>query len=138
MAFGRWKIQFCQALSRAKIRVSIVSGSDRREFPTLPIAVDLDTTKPWALEASKPGFADYHQSVTFDDGQAEKTFNIHLDAKSGSPSYVAPSYAAPSSAPSTPPPTPPASRSSAPAPPTSTPSPSAAASPRYRVHRAPS
>ena len=37
-------------------RVSIVSGSDRREFPTLPIAVDLDTTKPWALEASKPGF----------------------------------------------------------------------------------
>ena len=62
-------------------KVSIVSGTDRREFPTLPIAVDLDTTKAWALEASKPGFVDYHQVVSFDDGQAEKTFNIVLDAK---------------------------------------------------------
>ena len=32
-------------------KVSIVSGTDRREFPTLPIAVDLDTSKAWALEA---------------------------------------------------------------------------------------
>jgi serine/threonine-protein kinase len=69
-------------------RVSIVSGSDRREFPTLPIAVDLDTLKPWALEASKPGFADYHQAVTFEDGQAEKTFSIHLDPKSA-PTFAA-------------------------------------------------
>jgi serine/threonine-protein kinase len=66
-------------------KVSIVSGSDRREFPTLPIAVDLDTTKPWALEASKPGFADYHQPVSFDDGVAEKTFNISLDPKAAAP-----------------------------------------------------
>jgi hypothetical protein len=63
-------------------KVSIVSGSDRREFPTLPIAVDLDTSKSWALEASRPGFADYHQPVSFDDGQAEKTFNIVLDPRS--------------------------------------------------------
>lgn len=62
-------------------KVSIVSGSDRREFPTLPIAVDLDTSKSWALEASKAGFADYHQVVSFDDGVAEKTFNIVLDPK---------------------------------------------------------
>jgi serine/threonine-protein kinase len=62
-------------------KVSIVSGTDRREFPTLPIAVDLDTTKPWALEASRPGFTDYHQTVTFDDGVAEKTFNIVLEPK---------------------------------------------------------
>ena len=44
-------------------KVSIVSGNDRREFPTLPIAVDLDTSKSWALEASKPGFSDYRQSI---------------------------------------------------------------------------
>jgi serine/threonine-protein kinase len=62
-------------------KVSIVSGNDRREFPTLPIAVDLDTSKSWALEASKPGFADYRQVVSFDDGVAEKTFNISLDPK---------------------------------------------------------
>ena len=62
-------------------KVSIVSGNDRREFPTLPIAVDLDTSKGWALEASKPGFVDYRQVVSFDDGQAEKTFKISLDPK---------------------------------------------------------
>ncbi len=62
-------------------KVSIVSGSDRREFPTLPIAVDLDTSKSWALEASKPGFSDYRQTISFDDGVAEKTFKIALDAK---------------------------------------------------------
>jgi serine/threonine protein kinase len=62
-------------------KVSIVSGTDRREFPTLPIAVDLDTSKAWALEASKGGFQDYHQVVSFDDGQAEKAFNIVLDPK---------------------------------------------------------
>ena len=62
-------------------KVSIVSGNDRREFPTLPIAVDLDTSKSWALEASKAGFSDYHQAVTFDDGLAEKTFKIALDPK---------------------------------------------------------
>jgi serine/threonine protein kinase len=71
-------------------KVSIVSGSDRREFPTLPIAVDLDTTKSWALEASKAGFTDYHQTVSFDDGSAEKTFKIALDPKSYASAAPAP------------------------------------------------
>ena len=38
----------------------------------LPISVDIDTGKNWALEASRPGYVDYHQSITFDDGQAER------------------------------------------------------------------
>ncbi|HEY2517400.1 MAG TPA: protein kinase, partial [Polyangiaceae bacterium] len=75
-------------------KVSIVSGNDRREFPTLPIAVDLDTSKAWALEASKPGFTDYQQKVNFDDGVAEKTFNITLEPKSAAPA-PAPGPAAP-------------------------------------------
>jgi serine/threonine protein kinase len=62
-------------------KVSIVSGNDRREFPTLPIAVDLDTSKSWALEASKAGFVDYRQTISFDDGVAEKTFKIALESK---------------------------------------------------------
>src|SRR5580658_5709468 len=33
-------------------RVYLVSGSDRRELPSLPISVDIDTTKTWSLEAS--------------------------------------------------------------------------------------
>ncbi len=68
-------------------RVFLVSGADRRELPMLPISVDIDTTKTWALEANKPGFSDYRQPISFDDGQAERTYVVSLDARSfGSPS----------------------------------------------------
>ncbi len=90
-------------LGTANAKVSIVSGTDRREFPTLPIAVDLDTSKAWALEASKIGFADYHQAVSFDDGVAEKTFNIVLEPKTATIA-AAPAAATPSPAAANPPP----------------------------------
>ena len=32
-------------------------------------------------QASKPGFSDYSQPITFDDGQAEKTYTVTLDLK---------------------------------------------------------
>ena len=37
-AFGRWKIQFCQAVSRAKILVSIVSGPTKRRLASMPVS----------------------------------------------------------------------------------------------------
>ena len=94
-------------------KVSIVSGTDRREFPTLPIAVDLDTTKAWALEASKVGFADYHQAVSFDDGVAEKAFNITLDPKTVSMAAAPPAPVA-AAAPAPPPRAPAIAQRSAP------------------------
>src|SRR5205814_10143617 len=36
-AFGRWKIQFCHAVSRPKIFVSIVSGPAKRRFASRPV-----------------------------------------------------------------------------------------------------
>ena len=42
----------------------------------LPISVDIDTTKTWALQASKTGYSDYSQPITFDDGQAEKSYTV--------------------------------------------------------------
>ncbi|MGO9835157.1 MAG: PEGA domain-containing protein [Polyangiaceae bacterium] len=72
-------------------RVYIVSGSDRRELPMLPISVDIDTTKSWSLEASKPGYEDYRQLISFDDGQAEKAYTVTLEPKgAGSPPPAAP------------------------------------------------
>ena len=62
-------------------KLYIVSGTDRRELPAWPISVDIDTSKQWWLEAVKPGFDDYHQAISFDDGQAEKTFSIDLAPK---------------------------------------------------------
>jgi serine/threonine-protein kinase len=75
-------------------RVFIVSGSDRRELPALPISVDIDTSKQWSLVASKPGYNDYNQPISFDDGQAEKAFTVALDPKTptmglGNPAPVA-------------------------------------------------
>jgi len=75
-------------------RVFLVSGSDRRELPMLPISVDIDTGKNWALEANRPGFVDYREAIAFDDGQAERTYVITLDAKApgmqSAPVYYAP------------------------------------------------
>ncbi len=62
-------------------RVFLVSGADRRELPMLPISVDIDTTKTWALEANRPGFMDYKQPISFDDGQAERSYIVALDPK---------------------------------------------------------
>jgi hypothetical protein len=74
-------------------RVYLVSGADRRELPMLPISVDIDTTKAWALEANRPGFVDYRQAIGFDDGQAERTYVVTLDPRtSAMPSYPQQSY----------------------------------------------
>ena len=66
------------SLLTAGARVFLVTGADRRELLTLPIAVDIDTSKSWSLEASKTLYDDYKKDINFDDGQAEKTFDILL------------------------------------------------------------
>jgi serine/threonine-protein kinase len=76
-------------------RVFLVSGSDRRELPMLPISVDIDTTKAWSLEATKPGFTDYKQAIGFDDGQAERSYVVALDAKMAGAQNMAPAYTPP-------------------------------------------
>jgi serine/threonine protein kinase len=76
-------------LSTTGAKVYIVSGSDRRELPILPISVDIDTSKTWQLEATKLGYADYRKPIGFDDGQAEKTFDVTLDPRLGGPPFTA-------------------------------------------------
>ncbi|MFO0676413.1 MAG: protein kinase [Polyangiaceae bacterium] len=68
-------------LETAGAKVHLVSGTDRRELPTLPISVDIDTTRAWTVEATKAGFTEFKAPVTFDEGVAEKTFNVVLEAK---------------------------------------------------------
>jgi serine/threonine-protein kinase len=78
----------------------LVSGGDRWVLPALPISVDIDTSKPWSLVASKPGFDDYDKPIRFDDGQAEKVFKVTLDprtATSGPPTDLAATTSAASS-----------------------------------------
>jgi hypothetical protein len=92
-------------------KVFIVSGSDRRELPVLPISVDIDTSKQWALTASRPGYSDYNQAISFDDGQAEKAYTVTLDQKLPF-SYAGGGWSAPRAAPASAPPAAPSQPSS--------------------------
>ena len=62
-------------------RVTLVSGAERKSIPQFPISVDIDTAKQWVIEATKPGFEDFKLPITFDDGEAEKTFSVSLNEK---------------------------------------------------------
>ncbi len=60
-------------------RVVLQSGEDRRSLPTLPINLHIDTSKPHSLIATKKGFETFKEDLTFEDGQAERTFEIKLE-----------------------------------------------------------
>jgi serine/threonine-protein kinase len=73
-------------------KVSMVSSKgDRRDLPRLPISLEIDPVKDgtWTIEATKFGFEDYKQPINFDDGQAEKVFNVTLDPKGTKPATTA-------------------------------------------------
>jgi hypothetical protein len=96
--------------------VFIVSGSDRRELPMLPISLDIETSRSWALEGTKAGYQEYRQPISFDDGLADKTYTVALEPRAaGAPAVAAPAYE-PVATPSPPayPPATPAPRSSPP------------------------
>ena len=57
-------------------KVLLVSGRERRPLPKLPIKIDIRPEKPYTLVAKKNGYQDYRKPISFDDGQAEKTFEI--------------------------------------------------------------
>jgi serine/threonine-protein kinase len=59
-------------------RVILISGSDRRTLPKLPITLDIPTTQLHTLVATKRGFEPFKMPIKFDDGQVEKTFDISL------------------------------------------------------------
>ena len=66
-------------------RVQLISGRERRELSALPITLDIDTSQPWSLEATKPGYVVYKQAIGFEDGVAEKSFAITLNPKGAAP-----------------------------------------------------
>lgn len=65
-------------LETAGSAVTLVSGAERRAIPQFPISIDIDTSKTWTIEAKKFGFEDFKLPISFDDGEAEKTFAVSL------------------------------------------------------------
>ncbi len=60
--------------------VTLVSGTERKAVRTFPISLDIDTSKTWTVEATRPGYIDFRQPITFED-EAEKTITIVLMKK---------------------------------------------------------
>lgn len=75
-------------------KVILISGSDRRTLPRLPITLDIPTNEQHTIVASRRGYAQLKLPIQFDDGQVEKTFEVTLtDGSSSSPTQAAPSPA---------------------------------------------
>jgi len=66
-------------------KVLLVSGSERRPVPSLPLRVDITSDKPYSIVATKKGFSDFKQNIEFEDGQAERTFVVELGGSSSAP-----------------------------------------------------
>jgi hypothetical protein len=77
-------------------KVLLVSGSERRPLPKLPIKIDIKPEKPYTLVAQKNGYQEYRKRISFEDGKAEKVFEIVLTPQRPPPSVeVAPVAAKP-------------------------------------------
>jgi PEGA domain len=85
-------------------KLVLESDGDRRSLPSLPITLHIDTTKPSTLVATRKGFDTFRQTLTFEDGVPEKTFEVTLVSES-SPAPQAAPQRAPSPAPRAPAPT---------------------------------
>ena len=57
--------------------IALVSGDERRTLSDISHPIDVDTSKSWTLEASKPGYETLRLPVSFDD-RADKTFVVTL------------------------------------------------------------
>jgi serine/threonine-protein kinase len=90
-------------------KVLLVSGSERRPVPSLPLRVDITSEKPYTIVATKKGFKEYSEKIVFEDGQAERTFVIDLVEDKGEEEATeeaaapAPRRGGPSRAPAPPP-----------------------------------
>ncbi len=66
-------------------KVMLVTGSERRPVPTLPITVDIPIEKNFMIVAEKKGLPTFQQKIEFEDGKAEKTFVIDMAAGAAPP-----------------------------------------------------
>lgn len=84
-------------------RILLVSGNERRPLPRLPIAIEITPDKKYRLVASKTGYQRFEQEISFDDGVAEKTFEVSLQpgdqaAETPAPTPAGPTWSRPTPA----------------------------------------
>lgn len=78
----------------AEARIVLETGGERKAITHLPLNLQVDTSKSHVLVAQKAGFAEFRKDLVFDDGEAERTFEVSLVA-SADPGTPLPDIAAP-------------------------------------------
>jgi serine/threonine-protein kinase len=58
--------------------VTLEAGDWHGRVPALPVQLDIETDQAYVLVARKAGYATSQQPLTFEDGQAQKTFSVSL------------------------------------------------------------
>jgi len=59
--------------------IVLVAGSERRPIrQQLPLKIDIPTDKGYKLVATKKDYKDFEQTISFEDGQAERSFVIDM------------------------------------------------------------
>jgi serine/threonine protein kinase len=76
-----------EAAQAAEVRVEV--GGSSRIVPALPARVEVNALEPARLIATRAGYPNSEQPLSFEDGQAEKTFDILLAAPTGADDLAA-------------------------------------------------
>jgi serine/threonine-protein kinase len=60
-------------------KVILETGNERRSLPSLPMDLQIDTSKPHRLVATKKGFEEYSETISFAPGEPEREFLVELE-----------------------------------------------------------
>ncbi|XYH92364.1 PEGA domain-containing protein [Sorangium sp. So ce1128] len=92
--------------SGASVKLVNAKGTEKKlpdsAWKKPPVKVDVNPSEGWKVVATKKGYTDFSQAVSFEDGQAEKTIRIALDEVSKSEPVAAAADPAPAPAPAAP------------------------------------
>ncbi|WP_437922644.1 PEGA domain-containing protein [Sorangium sp. So ce291] len=92
--------------SGASVKLVNAKGTEKKlpdsAWKKPPVKVDVNPSEGWKVVATKKGYQDFSQAVSFEDGQAEKTIRIALDEVSKPEPVAAAADPAPAPAPAAP------------------------------------
>ncbi|WP_437972370.1 PEGA domain-containing protein [Sorangium sp. So ce260] len=82
------------ATSGASVKLVSAKGTEKKlpdsAWKKAPVKVDVNPSEGWKVVATKKGYEDFSQAISFEDGQAERTIRIALgEASKPAPAAVA-------------------------------------------------